>query len=157
MGWHVKVFLENIRMIIIISSKTSSQMFLSLALLSKTSMSWWLSLFPGSDQISRSVVSDSLRPHESQHARPSCPSPAPGVYSNSSPLSWWCHPTISSSITPFSSCPQSLLASGSFPRSQLFASGSQSIRASASASVLLKNIQDWFPLELTGLISSKLL
>ena len=72
-------------------------------------------------QFSRSVMSDSLQPHESQHTRPPCPSPAPGVYSNSCPLSQWCHPTISSSVTPFSSCPQSLPASGSFPMSQLFA------------------------------------
>ena len=80
---------------------------------------------------SRSVVSNSLWPHESQHTRPPCPSPIPGVYSNSCPLSWWCHPAISSSVVPFSSCPQSLPASGSFPMSKLFASGSQSIGVSA--------------------------
>ena len=85
----------------------------------------------------------SLRPHELQHARPPCPSPTPGVYSNSSPLSRWCHPAISSSVVPFSSCPQSLPASGSFPMSQLFAWGGQSIGASASASVLPMNTQDW--------------
>ena len=78
-------------------------------------------------QFSRSVVSDSLRPHESQHARPPCPSPTPGVHPNPCPLSRWCHPTISSSVVPFSSCPQSFLASGSFQMSQLFASGGQSI------------------------------
>ena len=78
-------------------------------------------------QFSHSVVSDSLRPHESQHVRPPCPSPTPGVYSNSCPWSWWCHPAISSSVIPFSSCPQSLPASGSFPMSQLFAWGGQSI------------------------------
>ena len=86
-------------------------------------------------QFSRSVVSDSLRPHESQHARPPCPSPTPRVYSNSCPSSRWCHSTISSSIVPFSSCPQSLPASGSFPMSQLFAWGGQGIGVSASASV----------------------
>ena len=104
-------------------------------------------------QFSHSVVSDSLRPHESQHARPPCPSSTPGVHSNSCPLSQWCHPAISSSVIPFSSCPQSLPASESFPMSQLFASGGQSIGASASASVLPKNIQGWFPLGWTGLIS----
>ena len=95
-------------------------------------------------------MSDALWPHGLQHARFPCPSPSPGVYSNSCPLSWWCHPTDSS---PFTSCLQSLPASGSFPVSQLFASSSQSIGASASASVLPVNIQDWFPLGLTGLIS----
>ena len=90
-----------------------------------------------------SVVSDSLRPHESQHTRPPCPSPTPGVYSNSCPLSQWCHPTVSSSVIPFSSCPQSFPASGSFPMSQLFSWGGQSIGASASASVLPLNTQDW--------------
>ena len=104
-------------------------------------------------QFSRSVVSDSLRPHESQHARPPCPSPAPRVYSNSCPLSQWCHPAISSSVVPFSSCPQSLLASGSFPMSQLFAWGGQSSRVSASASVLPVNTQHWSPLGWTGWIS----
>ena len=97
-------------------------------------------------QFSRSVVSDSLRPHESQHARPPCPSPTSGVYSNSCPSSRWCHPAISSSVIPFSSCPQPLPASGSFPMSQLFAWGGQSIGVSASASVLPTNTQDWSPL-----------
>ena len=122
---------------------------------------WWpcdtRSLAPGwsvsSVQFSRSVVSDSLWPHEPQHARPPCPSPTPGVYSDSCPLSWWCHLTISSSVVPFSSCLQSFPASGSFQMSQLFASGGQSIGASASASVLPMNIQDWFPLGWTGWIS----
>ena len=91
--------------------------------------------------------------HESQHARSPCPSPTPGVHSNSCPSSRRCHPAISSSVIPFYSCPQSLPASGSFPMSQFFTSGGQSIGASASASVLLLNIQDWFPLGLTGLIS----
>ena len=104
-------------------------------------------------QFSCSVVSDSLRPHESQHARPPCPSPTPGVYPDSCPSSWWCHPAISSSVVPFSSCPQSLPASGSFPISQLFISGSQSIGLSASASVPPMNIQDWSPLGWTGWIS----
>ena len=104
-------------------------------------------------QFSRSVVSDSLRPHESQHTRPPCPSPTPGVQSNSCPLSRWCHPAISSSVIPFSSCPQSLPASGSFPMSQLFTWGGQSIGVSPSASVLPMNIQDWFPLGCAGCIS----
>ena len=106
-------------------------------------------------QFSRSVVSDSLPPHESQHIRPPCPSPTPGVHSNSCPLSQWHHPAITSSVLPFSSSPQSLPASGSFPMSQLFASGSQSIGVSASASVLPTNTQDWSPLEWTGWISLK--
>ena len=94
--------------------------------------------------------SNSLRPHEPQHARPTCPFPTPKVHSNPCQLSWWCHPTVSSSVVPFSSCPQSFPASGSFPMSQLFASGDQSIGVSASASVLPVNIQDWFPLGWTG-------
>ena len=106
-----------------------------------------------SDQICRSVVSDSLQPHESQHARPSCQSPTPGVHSDSCPSSQWCHPVISSSVIPFSSCPQSLPASESFLMSQLFAWGGQSTGVSASASVLPVNVEDWFPLGLTGLIS----
>ena len=104
-------------------------------------------------QFSCSVVSDSSRPHESQRARPPCPAPTPGVHSNSCPLSRWCHPAISSSIIPFSSCPQSLPASGSFPMSQLFTWGGQSIGVSASASVLPMNTQDWSPLGWTGWIS----
>ena len=103
-------------------------------------------------QFSCSVVSDSLWSHGPQHARPPCLSPTPGVYSNSCPLSWWCHPTISSSVISFSSGLQTFLASGSFPMSQFFASCDQSIGASASASVLPVNIQDLFPLGLTGLI-----
>ena len=97
-------------------------------------------------------MSDSLWPHELQHTRFPCPSLSPGVCSNSCPSSRWCFPTISSSVVPFSSRLQSSPASGSFPVSQLFASGGQSIRTSTSASVLLKNIQDWFPFGLTGLI-----
>ena len=104
-------------------------------------------------QFSRSVVSDSLRPRESQHSRPPCPSPTPGVYSNSCPSSRWCHPTISSFVVPFSSCPQSLPALGSFPMSQLLTWGGQSLGVSASASVLPVNTQDWTPLGWTGWIS----
>ena len=104
-------------------------------------------------QFSHSVMSNSLWPHESQHVRPPCPSPTPGVHSNPSPSSWWCHPTISSSVVPFSSCPQSLPASGSYSMSQLFASGGPSIVVSASASVLPVSTQDWSSLGWTGWIS----
>ena len=104
-------------------------------------------------QFSHSVVSNSLRPHELQHARPPCPSRTTRVYPNSCPLSRWCHPAISSSVVPFSSCPQSFPASGSFQMIQLFAWGGQSIGVSASASVLPMNIQDWFPLGWTDWIS----
>ena len=104
-------------------------------------------------QFSRSVVSDSLRPHELQHSRPPCLSPTLGVHSDWSPSSWWCHPAISSSVIPFSSCLQCLPASESFPISQLFAWGDQSIGVSALASFLTKNTQDWSPLEWTGWIS----
>ena len=109
----------------------------------------WLS----SIQFSCSVVSDSMRPYEPQHARPPCPSPTAGVYPNPCPLSQWCHPTISSSVIPFSSCPQSFPASGSFQMSQLLASGGRSIGVSASTSVLPLNTQDWSPLGWTGWIS----
>ena len=124
---------------------------------------WWMDMLrwrflwdsqevmSGSVQFSCSVVSDSLRPHGLQHARLPCPSQAPRAHSNSSPLSWWCHPTISSSVIRFSSCLQSFPASGSFLRSHLFASGGQSI--GISASVLPVNIQDWLPLGWTGWIS----
>ena len=104
-------------------------------------------------QFSHLVVSDSLRLHEPQHARPPCLSPTPAVHPNPCLLSRWCHPTILSSVIPFSSCPQSFLASGSFPMSQLFTSGGQSIGVSASASVLPINTQDWSPLGWTGWIS----
>ena len=104
--------------------------------------------------VSLSVMSDSLRPCSLQHARLPCPSLSPRVCSKSCPLSWWCYVTILSSVFPFSSCPQSFPASGSFPMSRLFTSGGQSIGASASASVLPGlNIQGWFPLGLSGLIS----
>ena len=104
-------------------------------------------------QFSHSVVSDSLQPHELHHSRPPCPSLTPGVHSDSRPLHQWCHPAISSSVVPFSSCPQSLPASESFPMSQLFAWGGQSTEASALASFLAKNTQGWSPSEWTGWIS----
>ena len=104
-------------------------------------------------QFSCSVMSNSLQPHEPQHARPSCPSPTPRVHPNPCPLSRWCHATISSSVVPFSSCPQSFPASGSFQMSQLFASGGKSIWVSASTSVLPMNTQDWSPLGWTSWIS----
>ena len=103
--------------------------------------------------LTRSVVSDSLRPHGLKHARPPCSTSMPGVYSDSYPLSWWCHATISSSIITFCSRLQSFPGTGSFPMSQFFESGGQNIRASASASVLPMNTQDWFPLGWTGWIS----
>ena len=106
-------------------------------------------------QFSRSVVSDSLQPHESQHARPPCPSPTPGVHSDSCPSSQWCHPAISSLVVPFSSCPQCLPASKCFPMSQLFAWGGQSTGVSALASFLPKKPQGWSLSEWTGWISSK--
>ena len=104
-------------------------------------------------QFSHSVISNSLRPHEMQHAKPPHPSSAPGVHLISRPSSEWCHPSISSSVVSFSSCPQSLPASESFPMSQLFAWGGQSTGVSASASILPKNTQDWSPLEWIGWIS----
>ena len=124
-------------------------------------LSWWCYLtireinhYPFSSvQFSRSVVSNSLRPHEPQHARPPCPSPTPWVHPNPCPSSRWCHPIISSSVVPFSSCSQSFPASGSFQMSQLFASGGQSIGVSASTSVLPMNTQDRSPLGWTGWIS----
>ena len=111
------------------------------------------SIFPSiiSVQFSHSVVSDSLQPHELQHIRPPCPSPTPGVHSNTCPVSRWCHPAISSSVVPFSSCPQSLPASEFYPMSQHFAWGGQS--TGALASFLPNNTQDWSPLEQTGWIS----
>ena len=106
-----------------------------------------------SDRFSCSVVSDSSGPHESQHTRPPCPSPTPGVHSDSRPLRQWCHPAVLSSVIPFSSCPQSLPASESFPMSQLFAWGGQSTGVSASASLPPKKTQGWSPSEWTGWIS----
>ena len=113
----------------------------------------WLCFGIRSDQISCSVISDSLRPHELQHARPPCPSPTPGVHWDSRPSSQWCHPAISSSVDPFSSCPQSLPASGSFPMNQLFAWGGQSTGVSALVSLPPKKSQGWSPSEWTGWIS----
>ena len=104
-------------------------------------------------QFSHSVVSDSLQPHELQHARPPCPSPTPGVYSNSCPSSWWCHPAISSSVVPFSSYLQSFPVSGSAPMSPFFESGGHSIGVSAVTTVPSMNTQDWSPLGWTGWIS----
>ena len=112
-------------------------------------MNWY------SVQFSRSVMSDSLRTQKLQHTRPPCPSPTPRVHSDSCPLSQWCHPAISSSVVPFSSCPQSLPASGSFPMSQLFTRGGQSTGLSVSASLPPKNSQGWSPSEWTGWISLK--
>ena len=111
------------------------------------------SKFYGSVQFSRSVISNSLRPHEPQHARPPCPSPIRGVHPNPCPLNWWLHPTISSSVIPFSSCPQTFPESRSFPMSQFFASRGQSTGVSASTSVLPMNTQEWSPLGWTGWIS----
>ena len=113
----------------------------------------WLHIILSSVHFSHSVMSDSLWPHSLQHSRLPCPSPTPGAHSNSCQLSRWCHPTISSSVIPFSSSLQSFPASGSFPVSQFFASGGQSIRVSASTSVLPMNTQDWSPLGWTGWIS----
>ena len=117
----------------------------------------FLTVHFSSVQFSHSVMSDSLRAHEPQHARPPCPSPTPGVHPNPCPLCQWCRPTISSSVIPFSSCPQSFPASGKdcphFQMSQLFTSGDQSIGVSTSASVLPMNIQNWSPLGWTGWIS----
>ena len=121
--------------------------FFFIALIKQKKTKW------ASVQFSPSVMSDSLQPHELQHARPPCPSQTPGIYSNSCPSSRWCHPAISSSLVPFSSCPQSLPASESFPMSQLFEWGGQSIGVSTSAAVLPLNTQDWFPLGWTGWIS----
>ena len=137
--WHCGIFLLIIHLsIIYLSSIYVSSSYLSI-----------IYLF----QLSHWVVSDSLWLHGLQHARLPCPSPTSGVYSNSCPLSQWCHPTISSSVILFSSCLQSFPASGSFQTSQFFASGGQSIGVSALASVLPRNTQDWFPLGWTGWIS----
>ena len=115
----------------------------------------WFKSNNRSVQYTHSVVSDNLWPHELQHARPPCPSPTPGVHPNPCPSSRWCYPTISSSVVPFSSCPQSLPASGSFPMIQIFASGSQIIGVSASTSVLPMNTQGWSSLGWTSWISLK--
>ena len=122
-------------------------------MIDKWDESWVNEVFFNSVHFSHSVVSDSLQPHESQHARPPCPSPTPGVHSDSCPLSQWCHPAISSSVVPFSSCPQSLPASESFPMSQLFTWGGQRTGVSALTSFLPKKFQGWSPSEWTGWIS----
>ena len=113
----------------------------------------WVESSGGDFQFSHSVMSNSLWPHGLQHARLPCPTPTPGVYANSCPSSWWCRPTISSTVIPFSSCLQPFPASRSFPMSQFFTSAGQSTGVSASASVLSMTIQDWFPLGWTGWIS----
>ena len=125
-------------------------------LIPSRSREFWMAWLANGHQFSCSIMSDSLRPHESQHARPTCPSPTHRVYSNSCPSSPWCHPAISSSVPsviPFSSCLQSFPASAFFPMSQLFAWGGLSIGVSALASVLPMNTQDWSPLGWTGWIS----
>ena len=134
--------------------------FLFICILSVLFKSYFLPInIPSSSTVphffSCSIMSDSLKPHGLQHARPTFPPPTPGVYSNSCPLSQWHHPTISSSVDPFTSCLQSFPASGSFLMSRFFTSGGQSIAISASTSVLPMNIQDWFPLGWTGWISLK--
>ena len=131
-------------------SKNNTQLWMWLVIETKSHA---LKSIIASDQISHSVVSDSLRPHESQHTKPPCPSPTPGVHPDSRPSSQWCHPAISSSVIPFSSCPQSLPASGSSPMNQLFAWCSQSTGVSALASFLPKKSQGWSPSEWTGWIS----
>ena len=137
------------------ATKSRYFLFLSGSLLhaAENSPNWFHVCMLSSVQFSRSVVSDSLWPYGLQHARPPSPSPTPGAYSNSCPLHQWCHPTISSSVVPFSFRPQSFPASGSFPLSWFFASGGQSIGVSASTSVLPMTIQDWLPWGLTGWIS----
>ena len=122
-------------------------------ILASLSPSRYLDFQSSSAQVNRSVVSDTLWPHGPQHARLPCPSPTPGVYANSCSLGRWCHPTISSSVVPLSSPFQSFPASGSFPMSQFFTSGGQSIGVSASTSVLPMNTQDWSPLGWTGWVS----
>ena len=135
-------------MIISAGDHTTVHFFFFFLLGFKISLYWFSSV-----QFSHSVMTDSLLPHELQHTRPPCPSPTPGVHPNPCPLSKWCHPIISSSAVPFSFCPQSFPASGSFQMSQLFPSGGQSTGVSASTSVLPMNTQDWSPLGWTGWIS----
>ena len=142
---------KKIKSTVLISNMTNTDSF-EVGNFSNSIVKFCVCVF-SSVQFSRSVLSDSLRPHELQHARPPCPSPTPGVYSNPCPSGRWCHPTISSSVIPFSSCPQSLPASGPFPMSQLFTWGGQSTGVSTSASVLPMNTQDWSPLGWTGWIS----
>ena len=134
-------------------SNQSAEIPCSVYLPQRSTVSKHINHYWSSDQIGRSVVSDSFRPHESQHARPAGPTPPPRVHSDSRPLSQWCHPAISSSVIPFSSCPQSLPSSESFPMSQLFTWGGQSTGVSAWASFLPKKSQGWSPSEWTGWIS----
>ena len=150
--WWAKTNLVGITYLIFMPTTTPSALvyLLSFHYITLQRVSW---LQFSSVQFSRSVVFNSLRPRESQHARPPCPSPTPGVHSNSSPSSQWCHPDISSSIVPFSSCPQSLPASESFPMSRLFSWGGQSTGVSTLAPFLPKNTQGWSPSEWTGWIS----
>ena len=133
-------------------AKTTLSLKFSVSLLLTTGLDL-LSCLKAQFSSVQSLGHDSLQPHGLEQARLSCPSPTPRACSNSCPLSWWCHPTISSSIVPFSSCLQSFLTSGSFPMSQFLASGGQSVGVSASASVFPMNIKGWFPLGLTGWIS----
>ena len=150
---YIYIFCVYIYIYICIHTQNTAQQFLKEDEILPFVTTWMdLSAFH-SVQFSRSVVSNSLLPHGLQHTRLPCPSPTPGAYSDSCLSSQWCHPTISSSVIPFSSCLQSFPASGSFPVSRFFASGGQSTGASASASVLPMNIQDWFPLGWTGWIS----
>ena len=147
-GWHLIWLVEKQKTSQFIARKTEDWTLLICSVRCNHCLKCFSSVQSG-----RSVVSDSLRPHELQHARPPCPSPSPGVHSNSRPSSQWCHPAISSSVIPFSSCPQSLPASESFPMSQLFTWGGQNTGVSALASFLPKNTQGWSPLEWTGWIS----
>ena len=151
----IPVFLSGLKYFIICIIFTSIYKLLFLYFLSCSFFVTYIQYYNysvqfSSAQLSHSVVSNSLRSHESQHTRPSCPSPTPGVHSNSCPSSQWCHPAISSSVVPFSSYPQLLQVSESFPVSQLFAWGGQSIGVSALASVLPVNTQGWSPLGWTG-------
>ena len=146
--WHMHIYFGNTKIISCIYCAN----LLGIHLLENISFNYF-HVMSSSVQFSCSVVSDSLQPHEPQHARPPCPSSTPGVHPNPCPLCWWCHPTISSSVITFSSCPQSFPASGSFQMSQLSASGGQSIGVSASTSVLPMNTQDWSSLGWTGWIS----
>ena len=152
----IRIYYQQLKVFLRLSwSKSTKKInfFLPASLVQKILFPWNDDSLFSSVQFSCSVVSNSLPPHEPQHARPPCPSPTPSVHPNPCPLSRWCHPTISSSVIPFSSCPQSFPASGSFQMSQLFTSGGQSIGVSASTSVLPMNTQDWSPLRWTGWIS----
>ena len=148
--WKCYIHLRNS---IVFNAKVSIVFFSMFSKIKNSCINFPLFLGPYSVQFSHSAMSDSLGSHGLQYARPPCPSPTPGVYPNSCALSQWCHPAISSSVVPFSSCPQSLPASGSFPISQLFASDGKSIGVSASTAVFPMNTQDWSPLGWTSWIS----